>query len=397
VTDAAPPLPATAPPATPTNRTQRVVTAAVVPVLALLSALVVGGIVIVASDTESLRAWSTFVANPGNALSTSWAVVRDSYGALLSSSLGGWRPLSETLLEATPLILTGLSVTFAFRAGLFNIGGDGQFLAGSLASVWVGFSLDLPAALHLPLAIAAGVVGGAVWGGIAGLLKARTGAHEVISTIMLNFIALRLVDFALSTTVFRRTDRSDPISKNVLESARLPRFDDDLRVHTGLLLALAVAYGIWWLLFRSTTGFRVRAVGASPSAARYAGMAVGGTWVLAMLVAGGLAGLAGATSMLGVRHRLTGGFSNLGFDAIALALLGRSHPAGVVGAALLFGVLRAGATGMQVQTSTPVDIIVVIQAVVIVFVAAPALIRAIYRIKAARVTGPSTFSSSWGS
>ena len=370
---------------------------ALVPALAIFSALAVGGLIIVVSDSTALRDWSSFVANPGRALSTSWDVVSGAYGALFRTSLGGRRAISETLLEATPLVLTGLSVTFAFRAGLFNIGGDGQFLAGALTSVYVGFSLDIPAALHLPLALAAGVAAGALWGGIAGVLKARTGAHEVITTIMLNFVALRLVDYALSTDVFRRTGRSDPISKQVLETARLPRFSDDLRVHAGLVLALVTAYGVWWLLFRSTTGFRVRAVGASPSAARYAGMAVGGTWVLSMLVAGGLAGLAGATTVLGVRFSLTGGFSNLGFDAIALALLGRSHPAGVVAAALLFGVLRAGATGMAAEASTPVDIIVVIQALVIVFVAAPSLIRSVYRIGAGRGTGPVAFSSSWGS
>ena len=370
---------------------------ALVPALAIFSALVVGGLIIFVSDSDALRAWSSFFANPGRALSTSWDLVSDAYGALFRTSLGGRRAISETLLEATPLVLTGLSVTFAFRAGLFNIGGDGQFLAGALTSVYVGFALDIPTAVHLPLALAAGVAAGALWGGIAGVLKARTGAHEVITTIMLNFVALRLVDYALSTDVFRRTGRSDPISKPVQETARLPRFSDDLRVHTGLVLALAAAYGIWWLLFRSTTGFRVRAVGASPSAARYAGMAVGGTWVLSMLVAGGLAGLAGATTVLGVRFSLSGGFSNLGFDAIALALLGRSHPAGVVGAALLFGVLRAGATGMAAQASTPVDIIVVIQALVIVFVAAPSLIRSVYRIGAGRGTGPVAFSSSWGS
>ena len=379
------------------DRGRRLVRGAAVPVLALLSALVVGGIVIVVSDSDALRAWSSFVADPAGALSASWDVVRDAYVALFEGSLKGRRAISETLLEATPLVLTGLSVTFAFRAGLFNIGGDGQFLAGALASVYTAFALDLPTAVHLPLALLAGVAGGAVWGGIAGVLKARTGAHEVITTIMLNFIALRLVDYALSTDVFRRTGRNDPISKTVRDTARLPRLTDDLRVNVGLLIALAAAYAVWWVLFRSTIGFRVRAVGASPSAARYAGMAVGGTWVLAMLVAGGLAGLAGATTVLGVRLSLTGGFSNFGFDAIALALLGRSHPAGVVGAALLFGVLRAGATGMQAQTSTPVDIIVVIQALVIVFVAAPSLIRAVYRIRATRATGPVAFSSSWGS
>lgn len=379
------------------ERSRRVASAAVVPALAIFSALVVGGLIIIASDRDALRAWSSFATNPGNALSTSWDVVTNAYGALFESSLGGRRAISETLLESTPLILTGLSVTFAFRSGLFNIGGDGQFLAGALATVYVGFALDIPSVLHLPLALLAGVASGAVWGGIAGVLKARTGAHEVITTIMLNFVALRLVDFALSTDVFRRTGRNDPISKPVRETARLPGFSDDLRVHTGLLIALATAYATWWLLFRSTIGFRVRAVGASASAARYAGMAVGGTWVLSMLIAGGLGGLAGATTVLGVRFSLSGGFSNLGFDAIALALLGRSHPAGVVGAALLFGVLRAGATGMAAQASTPGDIIVVIQALVIVFVAAPSLIRAIYRIKARRGTGPVTFSSSWGS
>ncbi|MEX2659972.1 MAG: ABC transporter permease [Acidimicrobiales bacterium] len=379
------------------DRCRRIANGAVVPFLALFSALVVGGVVIVLSDADALRAWSSFVADPGSALSSSWDVVRDAYAALFRSSLGSRRAISEMLLEATPLILTGLAVAFAFRAGLFNIGGDGQFLAGAMASVYVGFAFDLPAALHLPLALVAGIASGALWGGIAGVLKARTGAHEVITTIMLNFVALRLVDYALSTDRFRRPDRNDPISKNVLESARLPRFADDLRVHVGLALALAVAVGIWWVLFRSTIGFRVRAVGASPSAARYAGMAVGGTWILSMLVAGGLAGMAGATTVLGVRYRLTGGFSFLGFDAIALALLGRSHPAGVVGAALLFGVLRAGATGMQAQTSTPVDIIVVIQALVIVFVAAPSLVRSIYRIRKPASVGPVSLSQGWGS
>ena len=379
------------------NLARRAASGAVVPVLAIFSALVIGGIVIVASDTEALRAWSSFAADPAGAISTSWDTVSGAYGALFRTSLGGRRAISETLLEATPLILTGLSVTFAFRAGLFNIGGDGQFLAGALATVYVGFALDIPTVIHLPLSLLAGVAGGAVWGGLAGLLKARTGAHEVITTIMLNFVALRVVDFALSTDVFRRTGRNDPISKPVRETARLPAFSDDLRVHFGLVIALLAAYAVWWLLFRSTTGFRVRAVGASPTAARYAGMAVGGTWILAMLVAGGLAGLAGATTVLGVRFSLSGGFSNLGFDAIALALLGRSHPAGVVGAALLFGVLRAGATGMAAQASTPGDIIVVIQALVIVFVAAPSLIRAVYRIRASRSTGPVAFSSGWGS
>ena len=368
-----------------------------VPALALFTALVVGGFIIVFTNPDVLDEWASFGSDPTGALQASWDLVWAAYSALFESSLGSRQAISETLMETTPLILTGLSVALAFRAGLFNIGGEGQVLAGATAAVWVGFSFSLPTAIHLPLALVAGAVGGALWGGIAGFLKARTGAHEVITTIMLNFIALRLVDYLLSTRTFLRPGRNDPISKTIEESAQLPRFADDLRVNVGLLLALAAAWVIWWLLFRSTKGFELRAVGANPSAARYAGIGVGATWILAMLIAGALSGLAGAATLLGVRRSLTGGFSGLGFDAIALALLGRSHPFGVVAAALLFGVLRAGATGMQAATSTPVDIIVVIQALVIAFVAAPSLIRAIYRIKAARgAGGAATFSTTWG-
>ena len=389
--------PATEGPAAVLARGRGVVGGLLVPALALFTALVVGGLVIVFSDPATLDEWRSFFADPAGALEASWDLVWAAYSALFRSSLGSRRALSETLVETTPLVLTGLSVALAFRAGLFNIGGEGQVLAGATAAVWVGFTFSLPAAVHVPLALAAGAAAGAVWGGIAGFLKARTGAHEVITTIMLNFVALRLVDYALSTRRFLRTGREDPVSKSIAETAELPRFADDLRVNAGLLVALAAAWLVWWLLFRSTKGFELRAVGANPSAARYAGISVGATWVLAMLVAGGLSGMAGAVTLLGVRLRLTGGFSGLGFDAIALALLGRAHPAGVVGAALLFGVLRAGATGMQAETTTPVDIIVVIQALVIVFVAAPSLIRAIYRVRATRAAGgATTVSTSWG-
>jgi ABC-type uncharacterized transport system permease subunit len=380
------------------GRTRSVAEALLVPALALFTALVVGGVVMIFSDPDVLHQWASFGSDPLGALSASWDLVWTAYKALFESSLGSRRAISETLMEMTPLLLTGLSVALAFRAGLFNIGGEGQVLAGSTAAVWVGFTFDLPMVVHLPLALVAGFLAGALWGSIAGVLKARTGAHEVITTIMLNFIALRLLDYLLSTRQFLRTGRNDPISKVIHPSAELPRFADDLRVNFGLLIALAAAYAVWWLLFRSTKGFELRAVGANPSAARYAGISVGGTWILAMFLAGGLAGTAGAVTLLGVRRSLTGGFSGLGFDAIALALLGRSHPIGVVAAAFLFGVLRAGATGMQAATSTPVDIIVVIQALVIAFVAAPALIRAIYRIKAGRgAGGAATFSTTWGS
>jgi ABC-type uncharacterized transport system permease subunit len=366
-----------------------------VPALSLLTALFVGGLVIVFSDPDALRAWASFFRNPGNALSISWDLVYDAYYALFKGSLGSSNALSETVVAATPLIFGGLSVAIAFRAGLFNIGAEGQILAGSLCAAYVGFTFqDLPALVHLPLALIAGFVGGAAWGFIPGFLKARTGAHEVIITIMLNFIALRFTDFLLTTTTFQRTGRADPISKPVAESARLPGFGD-LRINLGIVLALLAAAFVWWLLFRSTVGFEFRAVGSNPSAAAYAGMGVGSTYILAMVLAGGLAGLGGTATLLGVQYSITPGFAGYGFDAIALALLGRANPFGVVAAAFLFGVLRAGATGMQAATSTPVDIIVVIQALIIVFMAAPLLVREIFRIKARGVADTETFSKSW--
>jgi general nucleoside transport system permease protein len=370
----------------------------VVPVLALVTALAVGGLVIIFSDPDTLDSWSGFFSHPGETLSDSWDIVYESYKGLYTSSLGTQAAIGRTLVEATPLALAGLSVALAFRAGLFNIGGAGQLIVGAMCAAWVGFTWDLPRTLHVVVAVVAGFVGGAVWGGIAGFLKARTGAHEVITTIMLNYISFRLLDYALRTDSFQRPGREDPISKPVAESARLPDVSlGDITVHAGLFLALAAAVVVWWLLDRSTVGFRMRAVGANPFASRYAGMAVGGTYILAMVVAGGLAGLAGTSNVLGrPSFSLTGGYySFIGFDAIAVALLGRATPAGVLGAAFLFGVLRSGATGMQAATSTPVDIIVVIQALVILFVAAPALVRAIYRIRAGRGTGQ-TFTTSWG-
>lgn len=372
--------------------------ALVVPVLAIVSALAIGGLVIIFSDPDVLGDWGRFLSAPGTALSASWDSVFDAYRALLDSSLGSPTAVGRTLVDTTPLALSGLAVAIAFRAGLFNIGGAGQIIAGSILAGWVGFTFDLPTHLHLPAALLAGFVGGAAWGSIAGFLKARTGAHEVILTIMLNFIALRLLDYLLRTDAFQRPGRTDPISPPVATSARLPEMSlGDLTFHAGLFVALAAAWAVWWLLERSTTGYRMRAVGASPSAARYAGMSVAATYVLTMALAGGLAGLAGTSNLLGrPNFSLSGGFSfSLGFDGIAVALLGRANPAGVVAAAFLFGVLRAGERGMQAATGTSIDIIVVIQALVIMFVAAPALVHAIYRVREAR-GAEATFAAGWG-
>jgi ABC-type uncharacterized transport system permease subunit len=373
--------------------------ALVIPALALVTALVVGGLVMVFTDPDTLDEWGSFLSDPLGALEASWDLVSESYEALWRSSVGTPRGIGRTLVEATPLALAGLSVAFAFRAGLFNIGAAGQLIIGATCAGWVGFTWDLPAPIHLPLAVVAGFLGGAAWGGIAGVLKARTGAHEVITTIMLNDISYRLLDYALRSDAFQPPGRDDLISKPVRESARLPEVSlGEVTVHAGVFVALAAAVAVWWLLERTTTGFRLRAVGANPDAARYAGMSVPAMYALAMVVAGGLAGLAGTSNILGrPSFSLTGGYySFIGFDAIAVALLGRANPAGVLVSAFLFGALRSGSTGMQAATSTPVDIIVVIQALIILFVAAPALVRSIYRIKAGRGTAQ-TFTASWGS
>lgn len=355
-----------------------------VPLLAVLSALIIGALIIAVTD------------GPG--------AIPEAYSAMLRGSLLGWRSISETLTSSSPLILAGLSVAIGFQAGLFNIGAEGQMVIGGLTAVIVGFSLTgLPIIIHLPLALAAGILGGAMWGGIPGLLKARTGAHEVISTIMLNFIAFNLLNFLLKVPFIQLEGRFDPISKTVEATARLPRIltwvpvpgASGLRVNLGFVVAIAAAWVVWWILYRSTIGFEFRAVGANPGAAKYGGMSVGWSLFLVMGVAGGLGGLAGANESLGVLGNVSPGFtSNIGFDAIALALLGRSHPGGVVLAGLLFGALRAGGRTMQAQSGVGIDLITIVQALVIVFIAAPALVRAIYRVRGGRAAGQIT--RGWG-
>jgi ABC-type uncharacterized transport system permease subunit len=386
-----------------------------VPMLAIVTALSIGAIIIIVSNSEALAAWSSFFADPLGALRLSGRAVADAYRALFTGALGNPRlivhairggdlhrvaltfyPLSETVVTATPLIFAGLSVALGFRAGLFNIGAEGQITMGALVGVVAGFSFaGLPGPVHLALIVIAGFVGGAAWGAIPGILKAKTGAHEVITTIMLNFVALQLTDYALSKQFFRPAGTTNPISKPV--TASFPHlFGSSLRMNVGILLALATAFAVAWLLNRTTVGFEFRAVGANPPAARTAGMSPARTYVLVMALAGGLAGLAAATQLASVSPSLERGFSSgIGFDAIALALLGRATPGGVVAASFLFAVLRVGARSMQAATDIPVDLITVIQALVIVFVAAPALVRAIYRIRARPVIGQEVFTKGW--
>ncbi|HEX9854474.1 MAG TPA: ABC transporter permease [Acidimicrobiia bacterium] len=364
--------------------------AVLVPVLAILLALMVSAVIIVVSDIDL---WQ----NPSfDQLGDTLDQARDALSALFIGSFGSLRAFSSTLEFGAPLIFAGLAVAIGFHAGLFNIGAEGQMLMGGMAAVALGITFDLPIYLNLPLALVGGAIGGGIWGGIAGWLRAKTGAHEVVTTIMLNSIAGLAVVWMLSTSFFQPAGRQDPVSRDIATSARLPRLlgfldRSDLRVHFGIILALIAAYGIYWLLFKSTIGFEFRAVGANPDAAHYAGMRVTTIYVSVMFLSGALAGLAGMNQINGLLFRASPGFSaGIGFDAISLALLGRSHPAGVVAAGLLFGALRAGGLDMQVVTDVPIDLIAVIQALVVVFIAAPALIRAIFRVRTGEGTGQVT-------
>lgn len=379
------------------------------PALAVFTALVIGAVIIAASDPDVLSAWGRFFQEPLAAISTTTYTVFDAYLALFEGSFGSparivsgfgtWisrgqsrplldalRPLGESLVISTPYIFAGLAVALGFRGGLFNIGVEGQLFVGGLAAAYVGYSISgLSPVLHLPLAMLAGVVAGAVWGAIPGVLKARTGAHEVINTIMMNYIAFRLTDYLLQGGPMARPDGL-PITPEISPSAYLPSIlPRPVRLHAGFFVALAVAALVYWYLWKTTHGFEIRMVGANPRGARYAGVHITRTVVLTMVLSGALGGLAGANQVLGLDHRMVRGFSTgYGFDSIALALLGNSHPLGVVLSSLLFGFLRGGAARMQSVASVPVEIIRIVQGLVIIFVAAPEIIRRIYRLKAGR-------------
>ena len=336
-----------------------------IPLLAVFLALVIGALIMMATSVAP-------------------ATILKSFVAMADGSLGSMNAISETLTASIPLVMAGLGIGLAFRAGLFNIGAEGQMVVGGLATAIAAFSFTgLPMILHLPLALLIGMSVGAVYAAIAGVLRATTGAHEVISTIMLNLISFRLLDYLLRQPYIQKEGRADPISRAVLETAELPRLltflDPNLRLHLGLFIMLAAVAIVWWLLFRSKLGFAFRISGENPGAARYAGIRAGLTVVLAMAIAGALAGLAGATQVSGVLGRATPGFTaGIGFDAIAVALLGRSHPVGILLAGLLFGALEAGGRQMQVDAGVSIDMISIIQALIIIFVAAPLLIKRIF-------------------
>jgi simple sugar transport system permease protein len=384
-----------------------------VTVLAIVTAMVIGGLLNAFTNTTVLHAWGNLFSAPGAAISKAWDTAIGAYVELFQGSIlnphtvsalfqqasfatavhdgflsAVFNPLSETCVQATPLLLAGLAVALPYQAGMFNIGAQGQFIGGAILATYLGYGLSLPFGVHVIVCVLGGFVGGAVTGWVVGELKARTGAHEVITTIMLNYVMAYLLSFLLGN-VMQRPGRTDLISPEIAGNAHLPLlFGSHLRINAGFLVALACAFGVWWLLYRTTTGFEFRSVGKNPSAARVAGMKVEHSWVLVMLIAGGLAGLAGSAVVQGTDFSINfQSFGTYGIDAITVALLGRGRPLGVVFAALLFGALHAGAPLMQSATATPVDIVEVLQALIVMFVAAPPLIRAMYRLRATRAAG----------
>ena len=364
-----------------------------VTLFAVLLSLLLSGLLVILTDEDVQEAAGYFLARPGDLLSAAWSAASGAFlalfrGAVLdydaSSAAGMLHPLTETLTVATPLIIVSLGVAIAFRTGLFNIGAQGQFIFGAMFATWFGVHLQLPPVVHLLLVLVMGVLGGALWGSVVGVLKALTGAHEVILTIMLNYVAANLLAYLLNTPVLRRPDTTNPVSDFLPSTAMFPRLlGEDFRLHAGFLLALLATAFAWWLLNLSTLGFRLRAVGANPAAARTAGISVNGAYVAAMAISGGLAGLAGMTHVSGTEGSLNGSVAgSFGFDAITVALLGRSRPVGVLFAGLLFGALRAGGVTMQTETGVPVDIVLVVQSVIVLLIAAPPLVRAIFRLPA---------------
>ncbi len=317
------------------------------------------------------------------------------YSALLKGALGGATPIQRTLEKATPLIFSGLAVAFAFKAGLFNIGAQGQLLFGAIVAAFVGFSIEgLPAIIHAPLALLVGALAGALYGFIPGALKTYTGAHEVITTIMLNFVAINMTDYLADgpwkdpspTNIVARTPRIFP-------SAEIPLLGN---IPLGFIIAVAAAIVVWWLLWRTTLGYEIRTVGLNPNAAQYAGIRVSMMIILAMMISGFLAGLGGAVETQGIVGRFQPGFNTgLGFDGITIALLGRTSPFGVIPAALILGIMRAGASQMQFNAGVAPEITDVITALILFFVAADIIVRRLLRMRATD-DEQVTLSTGWG-
>jgi len=361
--------------------------------LSIVLAMLVGAFLIAITDTNVQATAGYFFSRPGDLIAAVWQAVSGAYSSLFQGAVYNFRrpdfadaikPITQTLTFATPLIIAGLGIGLGFRAGMFNIGGRGQMLIAIGISGWIGFSFDLPYGIHMIVAIIGGMVGGALWGGLVGLLKARTGAHEVITTIMLNYVAFYLISFLLRTPgALQAAGSNNPKSPAMKDTAIFPKlFGDQYTLNLGFIFAVIATIVVWWILARSSLGFKFRAVGENPNAARVAGINVGRIFIWVMVISGALVGLAGVSQILGT---VTTGFSSgidagIGFDAITVALLGRSRPWGIFWAGILFGALKAGGFSMQAAQGIPIDIVLVVQSMIVLFIAAPPLVRAVFRL-----------------
>ena len=396
----------------------------VVTLFALVLGLVVGAIVIITTTAPVLNAWRGFFNGwgaPGHALKVTLDNVGAAYRIMFTGSVfspatlwhaittgQGWSnaltPISETLTYATPLTIASIGVGIAFQTGIFNIGANGQAMMGGIAGAYVGTLLHMPMALHLPVTMLAGIAGGVLAGSVPGLLKAYTGAHEVIVTLMLNYVVAALLIFTLLSTVLQQPGQQNDISRTLTPSAQLaPLFGaaSGLRVNWGLAVAALVVIFAWWFLERSSLGFDFRVTGANPQAARASGINARAVIVLVFVISGGLAGLAGIVQLAGTTHYLDGGFlignAGIGFTAITVSLLGRNRPVGIVWSSLLFAGLGVGGRAMQVATGIPLDLATVIQSAVVLFVATPVLVQEIFRLRHAAAGEVRLATSGWGS
>jgi simple sugar transport system permease protein len=355
-----------------------------------LLAFAAGSLLIIFTNEDVLDSLGYFFARPGDFFAAAGGATGEAYAAMFRGSIYNYRadsfevairPLTESLRFAGPLIAAGLGIALTFRAGMFNIGGTGQLLMGAIFAAWASFQLHLPYGLHLIVAILFGFLGAAFWAGIVGFLKARTGAHEVIVTIMLNYIAVSLVTYLMRTPVLHDMDSgNNPTTIPPDVTAQLPKIlGDNFNLHLGFILALIAVVVYWWLMERSTLGFRLRMVGLNPDAARTAGINVNVVFVLAMVLSGLFVGLAGVNQALGREGSFSPSIdSGIGFDAITVALLGGSRAGGVLLAGLLFGAMKAAGPAMQLQDVAP-EVLSVVQALIVLFIAAPPLVRAIFR------------------
>jgi simple sugar transport system permease protein len=361
-------------------------------VLSIILGFLVGAAFMIASNREFIESLGYILSRPGDALGAAIAVVNDGYGALFRGAVfnseadtfeKAIRPMTESLRLGAPLILAGLGLGLTFRVGLFNIGGTGQLITGMIFATFVATRLELPFLIHVLVAIIAAVIGSTLLGALVGFLKARTGAHEVILTIMFNYIMLYFFTFLLRDPNLLGEVRAtgNPKADPAVETALLPRLlGDAYALHYGILIALIAVVVYWWLMERSTIGFRLRMVGYNPDAARTAGISVERTYILAMGLSAAFVGLAAANQALGVPIGVTpSAHANIGFDAITVALLGGSNAPGILLAGLLFGAFKAGSPSMQVLGVSP-EVLGIVQGAIVLFIAAPPLIRAIFRL-----------------